>query len=97
MGLESDRGRKKVRVVIEGRVQGVAYRASCEDKAVSLGVNGWVRNRWDGGVEGLFEGPADAVDALVVWCKLGPPAARVTRVDVTEEPAGEPLRGFHVR
>ncbi len=88
---------KRVRVIIEGRVQGVAFRASCEHEAVRLRVKGWVRNRWDGAVEGFFEGPAAAVDALVAWCQHGPPAAHVTRVDVTPEPAGDPLHGFHVR
>ncbi len=88
---------KSVKVIIEGRVQGVAFRASCEHEAVRLGVNGWVRNRWDGAVEGLFQGPAGAVDALVAWCQHGPPAARVTRVDVAPEPANDPLHGFHVR
>ncbi len=88
---------KRVKVVVEGRVQGVAFRASCEHEAVRQGVNGWVRNRWDGAVEGLFQGSAEAVDALVAWCQHGPPAARVTRVDASPEPRGDPMHGFHVR
>jgi acylphosphatase len=61
-------------------------------------VSGWVRNRLDGTVEGVFEGSSDAVAQLVSWCRTGPPRAEVTGVDVIEEPAGgAPLEGFVVR
>ncbi len=88
---------KTVRVVVSGRVQGVAFRASCQHQAVQLGVRGWVRNRWDGTVEALLAGPEEAVDAMVEWCRRGPPAASVTRVEVDEAPAENVGRGFHVR
>ena len=66
---------KRVQVVITGRVQGVGYRASCQRQAASLGLTGWVSNRWDGAVEALFEGEAAAVDAMLDWCHEGPPMA----------------------
>ena len=88
---------KRVHVVVYGYVQGVAFRASCQRQAGYLGVTGWVRNRWDGSVEALFEGPADAVDAMVRWCHHGPTAAEVTSVEVSEAPAGEPTHSFSIR
>ncbi len=88
---------KRVHVVVSGRVQGVAFRASCQRQAVTLDVRGWVRNRWDGAVEALFEGEPAAVDAMVRWCHHGPPAADVERVEMTDAAAGPAERGFRVR
>jgi acylphosphatase len=72
----------RVSVVVHGRVQGVAFRHYTCRQAAELGVTGWVRNRPDGAVEGLFEGSDSAVNALVEWCRSGPPAARVDSVDI---------------
>lgn len=84
------------RVVVRGRVQGVGFRASCARRAWQAGAAGWVRNLPDGAVEAVFEGPAPVVEALVDWCRAGPPAARVDAVScVVEHPAGE--RGFTIR
>jgi len=84
------------RVVVHGLVQGVFFRDTCRREAWAAGVSGWVRNRADGTVEAVFEGPADAVGMLVDWSREGPPYARVDKVDVyDEEPAGE--RAFTVR
>lgn len=69
-------------VKISGMVQGVFFRAYTRDKAVSLGVTGWIRNLHDGRVEGLFEGDEPAVSQLIGWCRKGPPSARVTDVEV---------------
>jgi acylphosphatase len=87
---------KRVRVVVSGRVQGVFYRATCAEQARRLGVGGWVRNLPDGRVEAVFEGADAAVDAMVAWCREGPPYARVEDVEVhAEDPRGE--AGFRVR
>lgn len=88
---------KRVQVTITGRVQGVGFRASCQRQAISLGLTGWVRNRWDGTVEALFEGPAAAVDAMLDWCWQGPPMAYVTNVEVAALPDAPPERRFRVR
>jgi acylphosphatase len=93
---------KRVLVVIQGHVQGVGFRASCQRQATALGVTGWVRNRWDGGVEALLEGPAEAVDAMVRWCHRGPPAAEVSSVRISETSPDEtspdePRRAFNIR
>ena len=88
------RVRRRVRVA--GRVQGVWFRESCRDRALTAGVTGWIRNLDDGSVEGVLEGPPSAVDEMVAWCRQGPPRARVDGIDVVdEEPIGEP--SFRVR
>jgi acylphosphatase len=86
----------RAHVVASGRVQGVYYRASTVAEARARGLAGWVRNRDNGDVEAVFEGPRDAVEEMIAWCRIGPSHARVDNVDVTwEPPAGE--RGFGTR
>jgi acylphosphatase len=70
-----------VRVRIHGRVQGVWYRGWAVDEAVARGLRGWVRNRRDGSVEALFIGPPAAIEAMILACREGPPAARVERIE----------------
>ena len=82
---------------ITGRVQGVGYRWNMARQAQALGLNGWVRNRLDGSVEALANGPADAVQALIDWARRGPELARVDGVVATEGEAGETLVGFEQR
>lgn len=87
---------KRVRVLVSGRVQGVFFRATCAAEARRCGVAGYVRNLPDGRVEAVFEGPEEAVDRMVAWCRHGPELARVDEVEVYPEPlAGE--REFRVR
>ena len=84
------------RVLVSGRVQGVAFRAATRTQARAGAVAGWVRNLPDGRVEAVFEGEAAAVDSLIAWCREGPSWARVERVDVEHEPP-EGLPDFRVR
>ncbi len=72
--------RVRVHLVVRGRVQGVSFRAYTVDEARSLGVAGWVRNLPDGSVAVEAEGGRGPVEALVAWCRHGPPAARVEGV-----------------
>jgi acylphosphatase len=79
----------RAHVYVSGLVQGVSFRWYAIQHARSKGVGGWVRNLPDGRVEAVFEGAADAVEAMVRWCHEGPSSARVTSVDVAwEEPEG---------
>lgn len=82
---------KSVQVRIEGRVQGVWFRAWTRGEAVRRGLSGWVRNRADGSVEALFAGPELVVDEMLKLCWDGPPAARVDKVTAT--PAAAPSEG----
>jgi acylphosphatase len=72
-----------VHLRIDGRVQGVGYRYALQHEAVRLGITGWVRNRADGSVEALAQGPQQALDTLTAWARRGPPAARVSEVTAT--------------
>lgn len=90
-----DEDRRTVAVRIEGRVQGVYYRAWTDQNARVLGLDGWVRNRNDGSVEAVFSGPAGQVAEMLRRCAEGPPDAKVTDVIVTDEGGAPPL-GFKV-
>jgi acylphosphatase len=66
---------------IRGVVQGVGYRANAAARARELALRGWVRNRADGSVELIAEGPREQLDALIQWCRVGPRLARVDAID----------------
>jgi acylphosphatase len=84
------------RVVIHGSVQGVFFRDTLRRLAGQHSVSGWARNRADGTVEAVLEGPAEGVERLVTFTREGPRGAVVDRVDVhDEEPEG--LSGFAIR
>lgn len=75
----------RARAVISGRVQGVFFRLETKQAAQRYGVSGWVKNQIDGTVAAVFEGSKENVDAILEWCKQGPPHANVTHVDVAWE------------
>ena len=87
----------RVHAIIEGRVQMVFFRYSTCQEADRLGVMGWVKNRRDGSVEVIAEGPSEAVDELIQWCHHGPSGARVTNVTITDEPYTGEFGSFGVR
>lgn len=79
------------RLVIAGRIQGVGYRAWMVEQAMTLGIDGWVRNRSDGTVEALISGTADAVEELARACRRGPRFAQVeTIIEEIAEPPDMP-------
>lgn len=88
---------KRVHAIIEGHVQMVFFRYSTCQKAERLGVKGWVKNKRDGSVEVVAEGPGEAVDELVRWCHRGPSGARVTNVIMTDEPCTGEFNSFDVK
>ena len=84
------------RCIVSGRVQGVFYRKSAQQRARELGVTGHARNRVDGSVEVLAVGEAAAVEAFVAWLWQGSSTSHVTAVEVIElDPlAVQPPVGF---
>jgi acylphosphatase len=76
-------------LLISGRVQGVGFRWSMCEAALEHGARGWVRNRRDGRVEAVIDGPADAVEAMLRWSRHGPRAARVDAVESRAATAAE--------
>jgi acylphosphatase len=92
--MAADRIRR--RLVVHGKVQGVFYRDSTRDAARNEGVSGWAANRSDGTVEVVLEGPEDAVESVIGFCRAGPSSAEVDSVDVHED-TPEGLTGFQIR
>lgn len=82
---------------IQGRVQGVGYRAAAVRQAHLVGVRGWVRNVEDGSVEAIVQGSPDQVDLMLEWMRRGPPAARVTSLDSQREPDDRRFGHFEQR
>lgn len=83
-------------IVIEGRVQGVGFRAWVEIEAEARGLDGWVRNRRTGAVEAVFCGDAEAVADMLAACEIGPASARVDKVYRLGE-IDDVCHGFAVR
>ena len=86
----------RVRVIVDGRVQGVYFRESTRRAALDLGVAGWVRNLPDGRVEAVFEGSPEAVANAVAWARKGPDRALVTSIEEFSGEELERLSGFEV-
>lgn len=84
-------------VRVRGRVQGVSFRANTELQARALGLVGYVCNEADGSVRALAEGPREALDAWIGWCRRGPPHARVDATDVEWSCATGEFDDFHIR
>lgn len=90
---------KKIRahVIISGRVQGVCFRQYTFQKAIGLGLKGWVRNLMSGEVEAVFEGEEDYVNQMLEWCNEGPSLSRVTHVEVEKQPCLNSFYDFSIR
>ncbi len=84
------------RVIISGFVQGVFFRAHTHERALGLGIKGWVRNRPDGTVEAVFEGERDKVEEIIGWCNKGPSGARVNGVSVEWERCTGEFKDFDI-
>ena len=86
----------RAHVYVHGRVQGVFFRATTRDKALTLDVKGWVKNCLDGSVEAVFEGEKDAVEKIVNWCRKGPEGSSVNHIDVDWEKCLGEFDGFSI-
>ncbi|NVK27080.1 MAG: acylphosphatase [Flavobacteriia bacterium] len=84
------------RITIYGKVQGVFYRKSTQQKAQQLGLVGWVMNQSDGSVQAEIQGDENLLNEMVDWCWQGPPASDVIKIDKTEVPV-ESDSAFEIR
>jgi len=89
--------KRHVHVLVEGRVQGVYFRAYTKDKAEELHLGGWVRNLADGRVEACIEGEAGAVEEMLEWLEHGSPHAMVTNTLQRELALSEGSYPFTIR
>ncbi len=87
----------RAHVFITGRVQGVFFRYETRDVARRHNVNGWVRNLSDGRVEALFEGEKEDVESVIEFCKIGPPGAKVTNLEINWENYKGEFKNFKIR
>lgn len=90
--------RSRLHIKIHGDVQGVFFRAGTQEAARNIGgITGWVRNMHDGTVECIAEGEKEKLKELLEWCRHGPSAASVERIEEEwEEYTGE-FEGFEIR
>jgi acylphosphatase len=80
-----------ISIIVKGKVQGVYYRQTTQEKAMALGINGTVRNLPDRSVKILATGTKEQLDKLLAWCRQGPSRAEVSDIEWKEEE----LRSFH--
>ncbi len=88
---------RRVRLLIQGRVQGVFFRAYTKREAARLGLVGWVRNLPTGEVETVAEGEPKAIEQFIAWCRHGPLAAEVSNVEIFEERPTGSFSAFTIR
>jgi len=87
---------KTIELRIYGKVQGVWYRASTREKALQLGLSGYVMNKSDGSVVAQATGTENSLEELIDWCHRGPAEAKVEEVKVTKIPLRR-FEGFDIR
>ena len=87
---------ERLEITVHGRVQGVAFRWFTRNKALALGLTGWVRNRADGSVQILAEGRRQDLEEFREWTARGPDHARVARQDVAWSGASGKFDDFSI-
>jgi acylphosphatase len=89
--------KSRVKLIIKGIVQGVNFRYYTQQEARKYSVNGWVRNLADGSVAVVFEGEEEDVEAMIQWCRHGPPGAHVTELIAQPEEYRGEFQSFSVK
>ncbi|MEO1051103.1 MAG: acylphosphatase [Bacteroidota bacterium] len=87
---------KHLNITVKGKVQGVYYRASTKKAADHLGIKGFVRNQPNGDVYIEAEAEEETINEFVTWCWSGPTMARVTDIELSEQPIAG-YEGFVVK
>lgn len=75
---------KSVKLKVYGKVQGVFYRKTAQQKAKELNLQGWVKNSPDNTVEMFIQGPESEVIKMIAWCRQGPKNAVVSKIDAED-------------
>jgi acylphosphatase len=89
--------KSRYKVLVKGIVQGVNFRYYTQRQALKYSITGWVRNLPDGSVAAVFEGEEQDVEAMVQWCRQGPPSAQVTELIVQPEEYRGEFSSFSVK
>lgn len=89
--------KQTLHIVVNGRVQGVYFRANTQKQALKVGLSGYVRNLENGDVEIVATGTSSQIDSLVKWCHKGPILAKVLTVKTTEMPLDNDFISFEIR
>jgi acylphosphatase len=89
--------KSRAKLIIKGIVQGVNFRYYTQQEARKYDVTGWVRNLADGSVAAIFEGEEEDVEAMIQWCRHGPPSADVTQLVVQPEEYRGEFQSFSVK
>jgi acylphosphatase len=92
-----DQDNVRLHAIVEGRVQGVGFRYFTQRHAMQLGLVGWVRNRWEGTVEVIAEGPREDLEKLLQAIGRGPHAGTTQNVKSDFQKATGEFSVFQVR
>lgn len=87
----------RVNLTISGKVQGVFFRAHAQEKAIELGITGWVANQGDGTVYAIAEGPENKINEFIDWCHGGPSTAEVANVKIEQFDYSGEFEDFNIR
>ncbi len=86
---------KAIQIIVKGRVQGVSFRRYAMQRALELGIKGFVRNLDSGGVEIVAEGKQEDVDEFANICKIGPDAAEIKEC-IVKDMEVKGYKGFEI-
>jgi acylphosphatase len=89
--------KRRVKILVSGRVQGVYFRMFTQNKAKQIGIKGCARNLSDGRVEIIAEAGHDSIEEFIKWCRKGPVTARVDHVEISELDSDEALTSFEIK
>ena len=92
-----DQNRQRIHAIVDGRVQGVGFRYFTQERAVHLGLTGWVRNRWNGTVELVAEGPKADLETLLRAVLRGPRVGTTQNVKVDWLENTDEFPSFRIR
>ena len=88
---------KQYTMIISGRVQGVGFRFSARENARKYNLKGYVMNKPNGDVKIVAEGPEEALESYLSWCRQGPAHAMVDNVSVQKSNEVSNFKHFDIK